>query len=141
MRSCAILLIILLTAYRSFSVPSWIVLEEIQMTGAKHPEICFAQYLWETGHGKSYAFRHYNNTHGWTNRNGLIRFKNWRQSIKHLLTFQKSYKGKTDEDYYNYLRKKWKQECETEEYIKKIKSLHRIIKSHKSCYQKKTTKK
>jgi hypothetical protein len=128
MKLCVTLLIILSTAYRSFSVPSWIVLEEIHLCGAKHPEICLAQYLWETGHGTSYAFRKYNNTHGWTNRNGLMKFKTWRHSIRHLLVFQKKYKGRTDEDYYNYLRNRWRQECDTEEYIQKIKSLHRIIK-------------
>jgi len=56
-------------------IPLWIVREEIIQQDIKHPDIVFAQFLWETGHGRSVAFTRLNNCFGLTNRSGLMRFK------------------------------------------------------------------
>lgn len=67
----------------------------------KHPEIVYKQFLLETGHGKSYAFKHRNNTHGWNN--GKMKFDSWQDSIEYYHKWQlKHYKGG---DYYKFLQR------------------------------------
>lgn len=103
-------------------IPLWIVREEIVQQDIKHPEICFAQFILETGHGKSFAFRELNNTHGWTNGKGIMRFDHWRESIAWYKRWQGRYKGSAAADYFAFLKKYWGAP-DMDGYIKKIKSI------------------
>ena len=101
-------------------IPLWIVREEIIQQDIKHPDIVFAQFLLETGHGTSQAFKQLNNTHGWTNRSGLMRFKTWQDSIKQYKRYQQRYDCTSD--YFQYLCRTWGAP-DMEGYINKIKSI------------------
>jgi hypothetical protein len=103
-------------------IPLWIVREEIVQQDIVHPEICFAQFILETGHGKSFAFRELKNTHGWTGRSGLMRFDDWRDSIKWYKRWQKRYTGSAPADYFSFLKKYWGAP-NMDQYINKVKSL------------------
>lgn len=101
------------------AVPSWIVYEEILQQDISHPEIVFAQYILETGHGKSRAFLQLNNTHGFSNSK-LIKFNSWRESIR----FYKRWQSKYDcvSNYYEFLCKYWGAP-NMDEYIHKIQTI------------------
>ena len=68
-----------------------------------HPEVVIKQFILETGWGKSYVCKTFNNLFGFRGSNGYFKYKHWTESVEHYKEFQnKKYKGG---DYYNFLVK------------------------------------
>lgn len=102
MKKALVLMLLSLVTY-GYTQPIWVVKEEIDNLPLKHKKIVFAQFLLETGFGKSEAYLKLHNTHGWTNKQGLMRFPSWQASIHKYLYWQSMYyKGG---DYYLFLQK------------------------------------
>jgi flagellum-specific peptidoglycan hydrolase FlgJ len=69
----------------------------------EHPEIVIKQFILETGWGKSYVCKKFNNLFGFRGSNGYFKYKHWTESVEHYKEFQnKKYKGG---DYYVFLHK------------------------------------
>lgn len=75
--------------------------EYIHLIGIEHPNKVYRQFILETGRGKSYVCRTYNNLFGFRNNDGYMRYKHWTESIESYKRFQlKKYRGG---DYYRFL--------------------------------------
>lgn len=83
-------------AYSSKHVYNWIV-----ETGIKHPKIVYAQYVLETGHGKSNAAREKCNLFGFMYKGKIMKFNTQYDSVLYYKKWQtQRYKGG---DYYKFL--------------------------------------
>ena len=77
------------------------VYRSIAISGIKHPEIVYAQYVQETGRCKSKACREKNNLFRFMYKGEIMSFKSKRDCIRYYKKWQdKRYKGG---DYYQFL--------------------------------------
>lgn len=87
--------------------------------GIKHPEVVIRQFILETGWGKSYVCKKYNNLFGFRNVNGYMKYSHWTESIESYKRFQdKKYKGGC---YYTFLNNIGY--AEAENYVEVLKTI------------------
>jgi len=73
----------------------------LTLTEIKHVDKVLAQFILETGWGKSYICRNYNNLFGFLNSKGYMKYNHWTESVESYKRFQtRKYRGG---DYYQFL--------------------------------------
>lgn len=127
-----LILILLISSFKAFSVTYSEVYAELVRQEVKHPEIVLKQAILETGWFTSNIFKTKNNLFGMTYHNGEKRlfqnYTSWRASIAYYKKWQMRYYKSGD--YYDFLEcvyKNKKGECKryatSPTYISKLKSI------------------
>ena len=105
--------------YKSLELTLQNVIEYTKIIGIKHPEVVIRQFILETGWGKSYICKKYNNLFGFRNTNGYMKYSHWTESIESYKRFQdKKYKGGC---YYTFLNNVGY--AEAENYVEVLKTI------------------
>jgi len=109
--------------------------EYLQLSNVSNPIIVLSQFVLETGHGKSYVCKTFNNLFGLRTSTGYIKFTHWTESISST-TGKIGYKQLQDKKYkggcyYSFLVKM--KYAEASNYISVLKIIEKQLQRKYNC--------